>query len=99
MGFPPDYATGIAAWGLRQAGVALSHGVSALISTKHEPGSGLARFRDPEPFPHQGFDARSVLVSQTMRQFPEHDMVDAPEDVRREVGELVERRPSHQLAV
>lgn len=34
-----------------------------------------------------------------MRHFPEHDMVDAPEDVRREVSELVERRPSHQLAV
>ncbi len=34
-----------------------------------------------------------------MRHFPEHDMVDAPEYIRREVGELVERRPSHQLAV
>ncbi len=34
-----------------------------------------------------------------MRQFPEHDRVNAPEDARCEVGELVEGRPSRQLAV
>lgn len=34
-----------------------------------------------------------------MRQFPEHDVVDAPEGARCEVGELVEGRPSRQLAV
>lgn len=34
-----------------------------------------------------------------MRQFPEHDSVDAPEATRCEVGELVEGRPSRQLAV
>ena len=34
-----------------------------------------------------------------MRQFPEHDVVDAPEAACCEVGELVEGRPSRQLAV
>lgn len=38
-------------------------------------------------------------MSQPMRHFPEHYMVDATEYICPEVGELVERRPSHQLAV
>lgn len=34
-----------------------------------------------------------------MRHFPEHEMVNAPEYIGGEVGELVECRPSRQLAV
>ena len=38
-------------------------------------------------------------MRQPVRQFPEHDGVDAPERARREVGELVERCPTRQLPV
>lgn len=34
-----------------------------------------------------------------MRHFPEHDCVDVLESTRCEVRELIECRPSHQLAV
>ena len=86
MDFPPEYATGIALWGLRQVFVALFDKGTAFTTTIHEQGFGLARLWDPESFPHQGFDAGSVLVSQPMRHFPEHDMVDAPKDVGGEFG-------------
>lgn len=34
-----------------------------------------------------------------MSHLPQQEMVNAPEYVRREVDELVERRPTHQLAI
>lgn len=77
----------------------LSDTVSTFTRPVDKPGFRLACRRCPAPVPHQGFDARPVFSGQPVRQFPEHDMVDAPERTRCEVGELVESRPSRQLTV
>ncbi len=53
----------------------------------------------PVPLPHQRLDPGTIFACQPVRQFPEHDLVDAPECARCEVGELVERRPARQLTV
>lgn len=99
MGLPPDCATGTAPWGLRPAAAALYQWHHRVHSDRRRARFSPCRFWSPVPFPHQRHDAGPIFVPQPVRHFPEYDMVDAPEDVRREVGELIERRPARQLAV
>lgn len=69
-------------WASSQAAQFLSNTVALFTVLKDLPGFGPTGPWDFVPLAHQGSDARAVFPPQPVRQFPEHDGVDALERAR-----------------
>ena len=63
------------------------------------PGLGGFSSRPSKPFPHEWFDAGTVFPAKPVRQLPEYNAVDVPEDFLCIIDEFIEVEPGDELII